>query len=547
LTMETISQERIFEVAASLLARVATRYPKNYLEKIITAFETEESQASKRALASIIENILYAGEEARCICQDTGVPTFHVYLNPDISIKGDITEALTEATIKATAKVPLRQNVIEPFSYKNLGNNTGWGVPFIHYHYSSQSAPMKIRTELKGFGGEIKSSFDWIMTSSRNMENAVLAYVLNSVILSKGEACLPSFLGVGVGGYAAEAVPNAQNAIFRELTTTHPEKTQFEQRLLRCVNRLGLGTIGLGGNVTAMGIYVATRGTHTAVAPVAVAHQCWASRGSEVLISENKVDYITPHVEASEVPVLRERVSQKLSESKFEGKVRKLTTPVSISDLRELRVGDIVYINGRICTSRDSAHRRMVENLGKVEQIPQEILTERTIFHCGPVVAQDENGNWQVNAAGPTTSSRFTDDAALLAENGIFNVVIGKGTMGKKMINALKGRGVYLLAIGGCAIVYQKKITHADVKWLDLGYPEAVWIFDVNHFGPLVVSIDSEGNSLTKSVMDDVYENARNIYKDEGLNPHEKYVQYPVTFAGLPLEEIIADEKAKMS
>ncbi|MFC1916054.1 FumA C-terminus/TtdB family hydratase beta subunit [Chloroflexota bacterium] len=543
---ESISQEKITEVAASLLARAATKYPSNYLGKIVSAFEVEQKQASKRAIASIIENILYAGEEAHCLCQDTGVPTFHVYLNPGVAIKGDINTALTEATIKATEEVPLRKNVIEPFSYKNSGNNTGWGVPFIHYHYSSQPSPMKIRAELKGFGGEIKSSFDWIMTSSRNMENAVLAYVLNSVILSKGEACLPSFLGIGVGGYAAEAVFNAKNAIFRELSNTCSDKSleKFEQRLFRCVNGLGLGTMSLGGAVSTLGVYLERRGTHTAVSPVAVTHQCWASRGSEALISGDEVSYITPHLEAAEVPELRNKVSQSLSESRFGGRVYELTTPVSTPDILKLRAGDIVYLNGKICTSRDSAHRRMVENLEKRDNIPQAILSERVIFHCGPVVAQ-ENGNWQVSAAGPTTSSRFTNDGALLVERGIFNVVIGKGTMGRKMLNALKGRGVYLMATGGCAVIYQKSITKTDVEWLNLGYPEAVWIFDVGHFGPLVVGIDSEGNSLTENVMEKVYENAREIYQDEGLNPHERYAQYPLTFAGLSLEEVI--EKAKAS
>ncbi|MFH1351867.1 MAG: hypothetical protein ABII26_13190, partial [Pseudomonadota bacterium] len=69
------------------------------------------------------------------------------------------------------------------------------------------------------------------------------------------------------------------------------------------------------------------------------------------------------------------------------------------------------------------------------------------------------------------------------------------------------------------------------------------WIFDVHRFGPLVVGIDSKGHSLTYNAMERVYENARNIYLEEGLDPHERYVQYPQTFAGLSLEEVI--EKAK--
>jgi hypothetical protein len=82
-------------------------------------------------------------------------------------------------------------------------------------------------------------------------------------------------------------------------------------------------------------------------------------------------------------------------------------------------------------------------------------------------------------------------------------------------------------------------IREVDVKWLDLGYPEAVWIFKVEKFGPLVVSIDSQGNSLSRNVMELVFNNARAVYEEEGLDANKRYVQYPQTFAGLSLEEVI--------
>jgi len=82
-------------------------------------------------------------------------------------------------------------------------------------------------------------------------------------------------------------------------------------------------------------------------------------------------------------------------------------------------------------------------------------------------------------------------------------------------------------------------INKNDVKWLDLGYPEAVWIFDVSNFGPLKVGIDSTGNSLEEKLMENVCENAMRIYREEGLDPHKRYIQYPQTFAGLSLEEVI--------
>ena len=187
--MEKITAKSIEEAAYQLLANTGTKYPKNYLEKLVDHFKKETNSGAKSVLASILQNIVYAGEEPASLCQDTGVPVFHVYLTPGMSIQGDSAKALTEATVRATEEVPIRKNVIEPFTFENPGTNTGWGVPFIYYHYENQPGPMRLRAELKGFGGEIKNTADWVFTSTESMEDAVLSYVLNTVILSKGEGC----------------------------------------------------------------------------------------------------------------------------------------------------------------------------------------------------------------------------------------------------------------------------------------------------------------------------------------------------------------------
>jgi len=365
-------------------------------------------------------------------------------------------------------------------------------------------------------------------------------------MLSKGEGCMPGLIGIGVGGYAGEAVSNAKNAVFRELTEKQPASPKddfirrIEDRIYRCVNRLGLGPMGGGGNTTTLGVYLERRGTQTAVAPVAVCNQCWASRGSEALITENNIDYITSHVNKEDLPALNNILSEELSQHQAGGDTYRLNTPVSKEKIQKLKVGDVVYLNGTICTARDGAHRRMVDLIrsGENEKIPKEILDHRSIYHMGPVISKAPDG-WCINAAGPTTSSRFTDDAAVLVENGIINFIVGKGTMGPKTVDALKGKGVYLKAVGGCAVTYKRSILENKVEWLDLGFPEAIWIMTVKDFGPLVVGIDARGNSLAENVMETVYENARQIYREEGMDPQKRYVQYPQTFAGLSLEELI--------
>lgn len=547
--MEIISQETLTDVAYHLLINAATRYPTNYFEKLLHCLEREKILRARRVLTSIIENIISATEESLPLCQDTGIPTFHVYLNPGVSIKGDLKAAFHEAVVRATSEVPLRKNVLEPFSLCNSGDNTGWGAPFLYFHYDSIPGPLRIRAEMKGFGGEIKTTADWIFTSTRNMEDAVLAYVLNNVVLSRGESCMPGFLGIGVGGYASEAAFNAKNAVFRGLSEKTPGTVDdsllsIEDRILRCVNSLGIGPMGGGGTTTTMDVYLERRGAHTASTPVAVSHQCWASRGSEALVSGSGQEYITPHLRKEDTAVLREKFSNEEAKCKTDRNVHFLNTPIRIDDIRKLRVLDVVYLNGVICTLRDRAHSRMVELVrdGKLGEIPQELLENGVIYHSGPIAVAG-SGGFRVFAAGPTTSSRFSDDAGFLVDHGIMKVVIGKGTMDANVKNSLKNKGVFMTAVGGCSAKYQKMISQTDVKWLDLGYPEALWIFKVENFGPLIVEIDSLGNSLNESVVEHVYENAREIYRQEGLDPHKRYIQYPQTFAGLSLEEIIEREK----
>lgn len=549
--MELITQDRVCEIAFELLVKTTTQYPARFLDKLLDSLAREPDQSAKGVLSSIIANISASASTGASLCQDTGVPTFNVWLNPAITIRGDLQAAFTEATKRATIEVPIRRNVVEPFRFENPGTNTGWGTPFVYYHFLSEPGPMRIRAELKGFGGEIKSTLDWIFTNTEDMPNAVLSYVLNNVILSRGEGCMPGFIGVGVGGYLSEAAFNAKNAVFRDLSgpardaQAEPDVRELEERIFRCVNRLGIGPMGYGGNTATLGVYVEKRGTHTAVAPVSVSHQCWASRASEAQVSENSISYITPHVDAEKAMEIDARMEQELYDAKSQGHVYEFDTPLSLEDVRKLKVNDVVYLNGTICTSREGAHRRMVEKVKScaAQDIPKSLLSNKVVFHCGPVIAPSGE-KWNIVAAGPTSSSRFTTDAAYLIEKGIIRVAIGKGTMGDAVVNSLNGRGVYLSAVGGCAVVYKQMIVDHDVAWLDLGYPEAVWMLKVKRFGPLVVSIDSYGNSLSRNVMETVYENARVIYEEESLDPSKRYVQYPQTFAGLSLEEVIAKSRS---
>lgn len=193
---------------------------------------------------------------------------------------------------------------------------------------------------------------------------------------------------------------------------------------------------------------------------------------------------------------------------------REITLPVSVDLVRELRVGDILYLTGEVFTARDEAHQLMLERREKGEEIPFN-PSQMALFHCGPVVKKEETG-WRVIAAGPTTSIRmelFEDQ--FLAAFGT-KIVIGKGGMGEKTQAALENEGaVYTHYTGGAGALAAKAIERIEeVFWLEkLGMPEAVWIFQVNRFGPLLVTMDSAGGNLYTELAKTIARNKEKIHE----------------------------------
>jgi len=172
-----------------------------------------------------------------------------------------------------------------------------------------------------------------------------------------------------------------------------------------------------------------------------------------------------------------------------------LITPLKNEDVKKLRVGDIVYLSGTVYTARDKAHERAL----KEDRFPGNIRVG-VIFHSGPLVKKEKD-IWSMVSIGPTTSSRMNALEPGFIERFGVKAVIGKGGMDKAVAEAMKDKAVYLAMTGGCAATASSQIKKvAGVEWLDLGVPEAVWILEVEKLGPLIVAIDSKGNSLYEEV-----------------------------------------------
>ena len=185
----------------------------------------------------------------------------------------------------------------------------------------------------------------------------------------------------------------------------------------------------------------------------------------------------------------------------------KIELPVSGEKIAALHVGELVTIDGTMVTARDAGHKYLVENF--IGGAPPEsekpfaeklrpLLSDGMIYHCGPVVKQDEHGKWHIVAAGPTTSIREEPYQGAIIEHFGVRGVIGKGGMGSKTRDACRAHGaVYLHAVGGAASLLATHIVEVlDVfKQDEFGLPEAFWVIRVENF-PAVVTIDSHGKSL---------------------------------------------------
>jgi fumarate hydratase class I len=192
--------------------------------------------------------------------------------------------------------------------------------------------------------------------------------------------------------------------------------------------------------------------------------------------------------------------------------MKQLNLPISDDVIRDLKVGDPVAISGVMLTGRDAVHKWMIDTFVKGTRQPEgddqavydaikPLLDGGIIYHCGPVVAGLDSGDYRFVAAGPTTSAREEPYQGDVMRHFNIKGVIGKGGMGPKTLAACQDvPGAYLHAIGGAATLIAESVKRVlGVHKLDFGVPEAIWVIEVQDF-PAVVTMDAHGGSLHAEV-----------------------------------------------
>ena len=271
-----ISREKFIRSIADLLRKAEIELPDDVESALRKAESVEESQVAKSQLQAILKNIGLARNYGVPMCQDTGIMIFFAELGTEFLPEFDLEAAIREAVVLATSEIPLRPNAVDPLTRKNSGNNTGIGIPDVHWKLVP-GKKLKITAAPKGAGSENMSSLRMFNpTETGSIRN----FVLETVVNAGGMPCPPLTIGVGIGGSSDAASRLAKEALLKPLDTP---LSGLEREILEAVNALGIGCMGLGGSTTALAVHVKTAYCHTASLPVAVNIQCWANRHASVV------------------------------------------------------------------------------------------------------------------------------------------------------------------------------------------------------------------------------------------------------------------------
>jgi len=200
---------------------------------------------------------------------------------------------------------------------------------------------------------------------------------------------------------------------------------------------------------------------------------------------------------------------------------RILRTPIRDEDIEDLRVGDVVYLTGHLVTCRDVAHRRLIE---LKRELPVDIRGG-AIFHAGPIVRKKADGKFEMVSIGPTTSMRMEKfERQFIAQTGV-KLIVGKGGMGAQtQAGCREHKAVHAIFPGGCAVVAATQVEEIeDAQWQDLGMPETLWVNRVKEFGPLIISIDTQGNNLIEQNKTEI--NARRPAIVDRINCQVRFIR----------------------
>lgn len=489
--MSIIRQADLIASVADALQFISYYHPPDFIRVLSAAYEAEESEAARDAMAQILINSRMCAEGHRPICQDTGIVTVFVDIGMEVRWEAvlSIEEMINEGVRKAYQHPDnkLRASILADPAGARI--NTGDNTPAVIHARVVKGDKVVVRIAAKGGGSEAKSRFTML-----NPADDIVEWVVDTVPMMGAGWCPPGILGIGIGGTSEKAMLMAKEALMAPIdiqqlrargAASKTEELRLE--LYARVNALGIGAQGLGGLTTVLDVKVRDYPTHAATKPVAMIPNCAATRHTHFALDGTGPSRQTaPNLD--DWPVITRDIS---------GARRVNLDTLRREDIKQWRPGETLLLCGHILTGRDAAHKRIKDILDKGGALPQGVdFNNRFIYYVGPV---EPVGGEVIGPAGPTTATRmdkFTE--LMLAKTGLLGM-IGKAERGAAALAAIKRhQAVYLIAIGGAAYLVSKAITEARViAFEELGM-EAIHEFVVKDM-PVTVAVDAGGNAVHQS------------------------------------------------
>lgn len=484
---QVIRQQDFIESIEDALQFISYYHPLDFVDALAQAYEREQSDAAKNAIAQMLVNSRMSAQGRRPLCQDTGIVTCFVHIGMDVRWdKTDLTvqEMVNEGTRRAYSNKdnPLRASIVADPAGARI--NTRDNTPAVVHIDMIPGNKVEVMIAAKGGGSENKTKMAML-----NPSDSVADWVVETLSTLGAGWCPPGILGIGIGGTAEKSAVLAKQSLMepvdiQELIARGAETTEEKLRveIYERVNKLGIGAQGLGGLTTIVDVKINSLPTHAASKPVTLIPNCAATRHVHFELDGSGPAQLTP-------PRLEDWPDITLAVGEDVRRVNLDT--LTAAETSEWKMGETLLLSGTLYTGRDAAHKRMKEMLDRGESLPVD-FHNKIIYYVGPV---DPVRDEAVGPAGPTTATRmdkFTD--LMLEKTGILGM-IGKAERGPETVASIaQHRAVYLMAVGGAAYLVAKAIKQARVvAFEDLGM-EAIYEFVVEDM-PVTVAVDSLGNN----------------------------------------------------
>jgi len=272
----TIDTAQVVPVIRGLCMKACYELDDNVMEAFRAAYEKEQSPYSRDVLKILMDNAELARREQVACCHDTGTTIVMLEIGQEVAWSGaPLYDMINEGVRQGYADGYLRKSMVrDPLDRVNTGDNT----PAVIHTEIVPGDKVSITVMPKGGGSENMGVFSTLVPAE-GIEG-VKKFVLDAVEKAGGKPCPPVVVGVGVGGTMEQCTLLAKKALLRPIGQRNPKElySKLEDELLESINNLGIGSLGMGGTVTAFDVHVEFYPCHITSLPVAVAFQCHANR-----------------------------------------------------------------------------------------------------------------------------------------------------------------------------------------------------------------------------------------------------------------------------